>query len=166
MPSKKKSNLIVTSLLRFPTLSLILQHLTNSGYDYSTSIFREESQLDKEAPINAADFFQIQDKTHLDLLSGDNIKLPEIIKHLLNSKSTLLSNLSNNFTESAAQTTNELLNFSETMNLLNSRKQMKIEAIDNSALQELESSIERRLQSKFDRESTVRVYICGKKFVC
>lgn len=68
-----------------------------------------------------------------------------------------------NSLDSESQTTDELLTFSETMNLIHSRKQLKIEAIDKAALNELETQIENRLSAKFSRDLARSIFAAEEK---
>jgi len=142
------------NLVNKVTDQMIAKHLEGQGYEYSRSVFATEAGIEKEVPINVTDFFDIPDATHRKLLSSDN--LSDVIKHLISSTSNSLSK--SKTADEQSQTSQELLNYNEKLALIDHRKKLRIQALDNAGLQELEKTIQTRLEQAFQRNLERKIH--------
>jgi len=142
------------NLVNKVTDQMIAKHLEGQGYEYSRSVFATEAGIEKEVPINVTDFFDIPDATHRKLLSSDN--LSDVIKHLISSTSNSLSK--SKTADEQSQTSQELLNYNEKLALIDHRKKLRIQALDHAGLQELEKTIQTRLEQAFQRNLERKIH--------
>lgn len=80
-------------------------------------------------------------------MRSDN--LSDVIKHLISSTSKPLSKSTT--ADEQSQTSQELLNYNEKLALIDHRKKLRIQALDNAGLQEIEKTIQTRLEQAFQR---------------
>jgi len=146
--NRVQSEQLRKTLITRLTDQLIAFHLASKKYEYSASVFNTEAGIEREAPIDVADFFEIPDATHRKLLQTRN--LADLVKHLFTTKTVSLSKQTTS--NEQTQTPAELLSYSEKLGVVESRRKMALDAVDRASMRELETQIENRVQAAYNRQ--------------